>query len=345
MVRAVTLEDALVHEGVEALRRIGFLQDALAIPPSQKDGSGKLRLKGTWGIVTFHLDVQPKVKGSALTALTHRRRHGTDRRLLLVTAYVPPTMAEQLQERHIEFLDAAGNAYLDDPIHIFVAGKKATRPPVHLNRALRPAGLRLLYVLLKKPGFLKETQRDLARAAGIALGSVPIILQDLRERGYLQRTGEGAQSLVNTRELLFRWEQGYAELLRPKLLTRTCRLAGSHDRIDDLVPRLRSYPGLLLGGELGAAVLTKHLRAETATLHHAQDEKAVMSSIRLMPDPHGNITLLKMFGTENAQREGSKELNIADPLLIHAELALMTSGRIEETGKILLDKYILPRLA
>src|SRR5580658_10332823 len=134
MVRIVPVEDTLVQEGIEALLRIGFLQDALAIPPSQKDSGGKLRLKGIWGTVTFHLDVQPKVKGSALTALAHRRRHETDKRLLLVTTYVPPTMAEQLQEHHIEFLDAAGNAYLDDPIRIFVAGKRATRPPDRLNR-------------------------------------------------------------------------------------------------------------------------------------------------------------------------------------------------------------------
>lgn len=345
MASGIPQEDALLQESAEALRRIDFLQEVQVVPSPQQRTGGKLRLKGTWGTATYDLEVQPKVLESALPALANRRHSEPDRRLLLVTSYVPPALAEQLQERHIEFLDAAGNVYLDRPVYMFIFGKKPTHKSIRLNRALRPAGLRLLYVLLKNPALLTETQRGLAAAAGIALGSVPPILQDLRERRYLLRTGAGSQSLANTRELLFRWEQGYGELLRPKLFTRTCRLAGSRARIDDLVPRLRRRPTVLLGGELGAAMLTKHLRAETATLHIAEDEKAVMSSLRLIPDPQGNITLLKTFGTQNASGEGPKELHLADPLLIHAELVQITGDRIQEIVRILLDQHILPRLA
>jgi hypothetical protein len=291
------------------------------------------------------VEVQPKLLESALPALAHRRHSEPDRRLLIVTSYVPSVLAERLQERHIEFLDTAGNAYLDRPVCIFVSGRKSTHKSIRLNRALRPAGLRLLYVLLKNPSFLTAPQRELAAAAGIALGSVPLVLQDLRERRYLRRTDAGRQSLTNTRELLFRWEQGYGELLRPKLLARTCRLAGSSARIVDLLPRLGQRPSALLGGELGAAILTRHLRAETATLHITEDEKVIMSSLKLIPDPQGNITLLRTFGTQSAADEGPKELHLADPLLIHAELVQITSDRIQETGKILLDQHILPRLA
>jgi hypothetical protein len=82
-----------------------------------------------------------------------------------------------------------------------------------------------------------------------------MVPQDLRHRGHLHRTASGGKSLADARELLFRWEQGYAEL----------------------------------GGELGAAGLTKHLRAETATLHITEDENPIMSSLKLIPDPQGAI--------------------------------------------------------
>jgi hypothetical protein len=291
------------------------------------------------------VEVQPKLAASALPGLIHRSRHQSPEPRLLVTPYVPPALAEQLQERHIEFLDAAGNGYLDRPIYLFVFGKKPKHKSIRTNRALRPAGLRLLYILLKNPAFLAKAQRELATAAGIALGSVPIILQDLREHGHLRRTGAGRQALANPRELLFRWEDGYGDLLRPKLFRQTCRLAGSSAVFDDLLHRLRQHPSILLGGELGAAALTKHLRPETATLHIAEDEKAVMSSLRLIPDAHGNITLLKTFGTQNSSDDGPKEFHLADPLLIHAELVQMTGDRIREIGDILLDQHILPRLA
>jgi len=338
-------EKIILKESIEALRRIGFLQDVLRVPTSQQGMNGKLQLKGEWGTAAYMVEVQPKLTESALPGVTHRFRRQPAERRLLVTSYVPPALAEQLQERRIEFLDAAGNAYLDRPIYLFVFGKKPKHKSFRPHRALRPSGLRLLYILLKKPGFLEKTQRELATAAGIALGSVPIILQDLRERGYLRRMGAGRQALANPRELLFRWEHGYGELLRPKLYRQTCRLAGSSAAFDDLLHRLRQFPSILLGGELGAAALTKHLRPETATLHIAEDEKAVMSSLRLLPDSHGNITLLRTFGTQNASDDGPKEFHLADPLLIYAELVQMTGDRIQEIGNMLLDKHILPRLA
>jgi len=338
-------ETAILQEGIEALRRIGFLEDVHLVPASQPGIVGKLRLKSAWGTALFHVELQPKLTESALPALTHRRHHESDRRLLLVTSYVPPVLAERLQEGRIEFLDAVGNAYLDRPVCLFVSGRKPPPKSIHPNRALRPSGLRLLYVLLRDPAFLGKTQRELAGAAGIALGSVPIILQDLREHGYLRRTGAGGEVLANPRELLFRWELGYADLLRPKLFTRTCRLAGPGAPVDDLLPRLGQRRTALLGGELGAAMLTKHLRAETATLHITEDAKTIMSSLKLIPEPHGNITLLRAFGTENASNDGSKEFHLADPLLIHAEVVQMSGDRIQEIGKILLDQHILPRLA
>src|SRR5579864_5007729 len=118
-------ENVILGESIEELRRIGFLRDVRLVSTSQQGIEGKLQLKGEWGTAGYIVEVQPKLTESALPGLIHRFRHDPPERRLLVTPYVPPALAEQLQERRIEFLDAAGNAYLDRPIYLFVSAKKA----------------------------------------------------------------------------------------------------------------------------------------------------------------------------------------------------------------------------
>src|SRR6266849_10670862 len=120
-------ENITLKESIEALRRIGFLQDVRLLPIPQQGNDAKLQLKGEWGTATYLVEVQPKIAASALPGLIHRFRHQSPEHRLLVTSFVPPALAEQLQERRIEFLDAAGNAYLDRPIYLFVFGKKPKR--------------------------------------------------------------------------------------------------------------------------------------------------------------------------------------------------------------------------
>lgn len=339
-------ESALLKEGISTLRAISFLRDVQFTPARGRGPDGRLRLKGPWGTSTHTVEVKPALTESAVPGFVHRLRHWPDERLLLITNYVPPDLAEQLQRERVEFVDTAGNAYIDRPIYIFISGRKPKRKPIHPGRAFRPAGLRLVYALLKDPGLLDKTQRRLTTAAGVALGAVPAILEDLRARGYVRRTRDASKIFVNPRKLLFRWEQGYSELLRPKLFKQTCRLAGTSRPLEDLLDLLPQHRKILLGGELGASVITKHLRAETATLHIEDDEKPVMTALRLLPDSHGNITLLKTFGTLNARDDGgAMELRLADPLLIHAELTQTTSDRIQEVGNMILEQHVLPRLA
>ncbi len=338
-------EGRLIEESTNALRRIGFLRDLKVIRPAKPGTDTTLRIKGLWGTVTYSAEIQPKLVASGVSGLTHRRRAQADERRLLVTSYVPLKLAEQLQQERIEFVDTAGNAFLDDPIYLFIAGKKPLGISVRPSRAARPAGLRLIYAVLKDPAALGQTQRELAAAAGIALGAVPAILRDLLERGYVRRSADGHPVLKNPRDLLFRWEHGYSEFLRPKLLIQTCRPAGVDRSMNDLLFRLRQHRSALVGGELGAAILTKRLRPESASLHIEGDEKPVMTALRLLPDPRGNITLLRIFGTQNAAADDPNEDRLADPLLIHAELAQISGDRVQEIGDLVLNQHILPRLA
>jgi hypothetical protein len=64
--------------------------------------------------------------------------------------------------------------------------------------------------------------------------------------------------------------------------------------------------------------------------------------MRLLPDPKGNVDLIRIFGTDNAYDKRRPAL--ADPLLVRAELLRAPGERIREIADDLFDKHIAPRL-
>jgi len=94
---------------------------------------------------------------------------------LIVTDYVNPKMAERLKAMDMSFLDVAGNAYLNEPpVYVYIKGSKPTekvhrKPP---TRAFQPTGLKVLFSLLCHPDLERAPYRDIAKATGVALGTV-----------------------------------------------------------------------------------------------------------------------------------------------------------------------------
>lgn len=66
---------------------------------------------------------------------------------------------------------------------------------------------------------LDSPYRELANAAGVALGSIGNALKNLHQLGYLQRQ-RGSYRITNYIKLLELWEMGYAEKKAPKIVTR-----------------------------------------------------------------------------------------------------------------------------
>ena len=71
--------------------------------------------------------------------------------LLLITKYVNPEIAEELKQDEIEFIDAAGNAFVNQPpLYIFIKGNRLpeTLRGAHPKRAFKTTGLKIIYVFL-----------------------------------------------------------------------------------------------------------------------------------------------------------------------------------------------------
>lgn len=257
--------------------------------------------------------------------------------MLLVTRHVTAQMAEQLKQDDIQFIDTAGNAYINQPpLYIFVKGNKPPdifrHPP--LKRAFKPAGLRVIYAFLCNPGLENKTYRDIAEVADVALGTVGWIIRDLKEMGYLLDMGKRGYKLIQKENLLKRWLTDYPEKLRPKLVLGHFR--GPYDwwQQKTLNPVYAQW-----GGELAAAKLTKYLKPEVITIYTTpQQLKPLLIENRLKKDPEGDVEILNRFWTplETWQYE-----DMVHPILVYADLMATGNQRNIETAKMIYEQYLV----
>lgn len=255
---------------------------------------------------------------------------------VLVAPYITQATAERCRELHLPFLDEAGNAYLEAPgLFVYVTGKR--RPvqarPATTYRAFTTAGLRIVFALLNNPDLAAAPYRDIAKAAGVALGTVGDVLRDLEDRGHLAPETPGPRRLLAPERLQEEWVTHYPIKLRPKLHARRFTAPAPHGWQDlDLRPH-RAY----WGGEPAAAKLTGYLKPARLTLYVEGKPDRLILANRLRPDVNGEIEILEAFWTtETTQAPG----DVAPPLLVYADLMATTDPRNIEAAKLIRDQYL-----
>ncbi|UYD24102.1 MULTISPECIES: type IV toxin-antitoxin system AbiEi family antitoxin [unclassified Tolypothrix] len=189
----------------------------------------------------------------------------------------------------------------------------------------------------------------------MTLATTKKTLTNLSKLGYLQKQPEGKYRISNYTKLLERWEMGYAESLRPKLLLGSFSyvFSGKFTEIANKITQQAAEYDFLIAGELGAAIATSYLIPTSAILHiHPQaNYRAIAAKLKLKPNPEGNITFLQNFEQVNQNanihnytnyysRLEAQQKQIADPLFIHAELLLGNSDRLREAAEIIFTKFI-----
>lgn len=263
------------------------------------------------------------------------------RPLLLCAPAMPGPLARVLREEGQEFVDAAGNMFLDASFGlIWIQGLRGGRPEPAASALLGTAGLKLASLLLRRPEAVSWNYRAQAEAAGISLGMVGRIVSTLRAQRYLRTAGASARRLARALDLLSFWESGYVQRLRPKLWQGAFRMAPGHD-LSELEKIAQAEPGnFLVGGELGAARLLGGLRPETASMHIRVPWREAAVRLRLLPDPEGPVTLLDDFGS--LPPDGPAGL--AHPLFLRAELLLAPGRRLAEAAEALLRDHLEPEL-
>jgi hypothetical protein len=304
--------------------------------------TGKIRLDA---VVQIHApENKPKkfyveIKG-LITKDTIGHVAGQIRRLgnpgILVTRHVTLTMAERMKELNLAFIDTAGNAYINTPpLFVYIIGQKKKDIPEggKTTRAFKPTGIKVVFALLCLPELVKAPYRDIARAAGVALGTVGWVMNDLKKMNYLKDRGKHGRKLFNVDKLIDTWIHAYARELRPKLYIG--RYGATNKEWWEKAAWRKT--GNFLGGEPAAARLTKYLKPETITVYGSEDTNRFLLKNHLIKDPQGKVEIFKTFWNFDYPWN---DVELAPPLLIYADLIATADDRNIETARIIYDEYI-----
>jgi hypothetical protein len=299
----------------------------------------KLRMIIQERAINYNAEIKTAItKETRLLMLMNKEK--LDLPLLLITRYVNPQMAEQLKQDGIEFMDTAGNAFINaptqPPFYIFVKGNK---PPEILElgrprRRFKPVGLKIVFAFLCNPGFENETYREIAAVTNVALGTVGWIMRELKELGFLLDMGKRGRKLIQKENLFREWVVAYPERLRQKLILG--RFRGEldwwqHVKLDPLTAQW--------GGEVAAAKLTQYLKPEIATIYiDARQLDRLLLGNRLKRDVIGDVEILERFWQPGKKLEDSE---LVHPILIYADLLATGNERNLEAAKIIYDRNII----
>ena len=215
----IDTQEEIFNLAIEAFRKnlpvqieIEFLaQEPACAIGFRPDRRIKIMVQGK--ALDYYTEIKTTItKPYKLFALMHKEKLNYP--LLLVTKYVNAQMAEQFRIDGVEFIDTAGNVFINQPpIYIFVKGN---RPPENvrkapLKRAFKQAGLKIIYAFLCNPGFENKAYREIAAATDVALGTVGWIMKELKDLGFLLDMGKRGNKLTERENLFQRWVTAYPE--------------------------------------------------------------------------------------------------------------------------------------
>ncbi|MEJ2725153.1 MAG: type IV toxin-antitoxin system AbiEi family antitoxin [Deltaproteobacteria bacterium] len=285
----------------------------------------------------FAAEVKKAVTPATLGAFVRQLRiFPQEQKGLLVTWYVTPQMADRMKEMDIQFIDVAGNAYINDPpLFVFIKGNRPVdrypteRPP----RALQPTGLQVIFALLCNPGLENEPFRQIAKVANAALGTVGWVIRDLKRMGHLLDRGKRGRHLLRKKELLERWVTIYPDQLRPKNLVGRYRAPNPEWWKREELTNFTAY----WGGEIAAAKLTKYLRPQIITIYVKGKAGKLLLKHKIMKEANGNIEILNAFWNFEYEWQFPK---LVHPILIYADLLATGDTRNIETAEIIYEREL-----
>lgn len=338
-------EANLIERAIGALRGHG-LNVALRNQPklaAQIEADAWLRVGKDKQHVDYVVEAKRAVAPATLGAVVAQLRDDAataKQPLLLVTAYVTPPTAEKLRTLDQQFVDAAGNAYLNGPgFLVYVTGRKPEdlRGPPRPGRTFTTTGLKVLFALICDAELAAAPYRTIAQAADVALGALPPVLRDLEHQRYLLVAGK-KRRLLATKRLLDDWALAYARTLRAKALAATY-----------VAPKFETWPEWDLdpnearwGGEPAANLLVDYLRPGVLTIYTRKlpprlaVEQRLVAAGRLAQERL--LEIRRPFWGNTLKLEGHPKT--VPPALVYADLLATGDARCIETAQMVHDQFL-----
>lgn len=316
----------------------------------QRLAEHSLRLGGPTGVedmvpemptplVMMHTHGSQRVVGlltrtSTLTRALQAQRDIHGERLLLLGPTVHPRSAQNLRAAGIQFLDAAGNAYLNfDGVLIDVRGRRLDpriAPHKHLpersTNLFTPRRAQVIFVLLSWPALADAPVRAIAAAARVSVGQAQSTLRLLDE----QELYDHHSGRLLRRELLAeRWAETFATGLGPKM-----QLKQFHGEPSRLL--LEGRGEIYVSGEQAAPWIGN---PSTATLYVDDFDPRLAFDNRWRTDGEPNISVRRTFWALPEDEGPICFPAPAPPLLVYADLMATREGRQLEAARKVKEEH------
>jgi hypothetical protein len=342
----------MIRGAIQAAQKSAPIKLSSIDPSSAVHGGASYAARITLDLngVAQQYDVEVRLRVRARAELENIGQWGREPAIptLLVAPHLSATLAEECVERDVQFIDLAGNMHVHAPgQYVLVMGRGAGEEVKRFKRATGQAvtsasasALRMIFALLCEPSLLDRSYREIAAAAGIALGTVGPVLDDLRERRLLTgKDGRHGRRFLDPERLRDEWVMNYPLRLLPKLNAQRFTAQDPSWWESAELAAARAW----WGAEVAAFRLTRQPRPVTQTLYVDPDARqdltlALVKRHRLRADPSGSFEIIDAFWRLG---ETSRHQDTAPALLVYADLIRTREPRNLEAAALIRENWTL----
>jgi hypothetical protein len=295
-------------------------------------------------VLDYQLVKVSKLTHTLLVFLKNLQTHTPANNLFILTPIVYPKIAEELISAGINFLDTAGNIYIDKQgFFLQRTDQKAESKPKEQNksRLFSEAGLKLLFGILQVPEFINLSYREMAAAVEVSPASISIIFNEMLKSKYLHLGHKERKIVSRKKELLERWSVAYKEQLKPKLL-----IGNYTSKFPGILQDFNNIDLNVIGGkwagEIAGNLYTHYLRPSKISLYVEEKNKKWMPLLKLIPEPGGEVEILRFFWKSDHPIFNLEVHStvLVPPILVYADLITSEDSRNIETAQRIFDEHI-----
>jgi hypothetical protein len=258
--------------------------------------------------------------------------------ILVAANYITPNAKNVLQEHGINYVDRVGNIWLKiHPIYVHIDGIH-NQPPSEdqKNRAFTKTGIKVVFQFILNPTLLNLTYREMAEVAGVSLGTIPKVLEGLKEEGLILKKTSDQWTIKDADLLLQRWLNEYTKKLKPSLFLK--RYRSNDNNFFDSWKRLNFSEDTFWSGEPAGDLLTNYLQPEKFVVYSRETHQNLMKNYHWVPDVNGDIYVYELFWKKLP--EATSPESCVPPILAYADLMESGDGRCVEIAKLIYERYL-----
>lgn len=332
-------EQNMLRQAIESLTkatgaRIKIL--GTEIPDGKKRIDARIGVQFRAGQEEFKVEIKGEVRAGILPALLEQ--FGTEKaHWLFVSQYIPGPTKKQFRQNGMNYLEVTGNCFINTgQLYLFINDREVKQArQTEEGKLWTTSGLKLLFVMLQDITLTGATYRKLSEVAGIALGSISPLLEEMQQEGWRdeQEWTRGQPFHLLRERLAMRWAEIFPVVLQPRLKIGTFRFLSASGDWPKQLPE-----GTQWGGEPAGELYTQQLVPETFTLYTDQPASELVKKLRIVPDENGNIKVYRKFWRD------SPMLTIVPgavpPLLAYADLRNSNDSRAWEIAEKIRKDYV-----